>query len=127
MNVGNNWNDILGFDNGTTSALVGFRTNSGNSLNNLLGNHSAGVAFGGGDTKGFLEVSYGERRARIGGGNGNAPVWHEDIAWKSDINALWGQLNQLKSQVLTSYTTNNLQDGINHSNQNPNQIVFVTN
>lgn len=127
VNVGNNWNDILGFDNGTASALVGFRTNSGNSLNNLLGNYSAGVAFGGGDTKGFLEVSYGERRARIGGGNGNAPVWHEDIAWKSDINALWGQLNQLKSQVLTSYTTNNLQDGINHSNQNPNQIVFVTN
>lgn len=127
VNVGNNWNDILGFDNGTTSALVGFRADSSNSLNNLLGNYSAGVAFGGGDTKGFLEVSYGERRARIGGGNGNAPVWHEDIAWKSDINALWGQLNQLKSQVLTSYTTNNLQDGINHSNQNLNQIVFVTN
>lgn len=95
LSAGNTWNDILGFDNGDAPALVAFRGNTGGPMNNLLGNYSAGVAFGGGDTKGFLEVSYGDHNARIGGGNGNAPVWHEDIAWKSDVNDLRNQVQQL--------------------------------
>lgn len=94
--AGKTWNDILGFDNNGTSALLAFRGNTGDAMDNLLGNYSAGVAFGGGDTKGFLEVSYGDHNARIGGGNGSAPVWHEDIAWKRDVNDLQNQIQQLK-------------------------------
>ena len=104
--AGNTWNDILGFDNGGAPALVAFRGNSGGPMNNLLGNYSAGVAFGGGDTKGFLEVSYGDHNARIGGGNGSAPVWHEDIAWKSDIDRLQNKL----AQYTVDYNNNYVHD-----------------
>ena len=104
--AGNNWNDILGFDNGGTPALVAFRGNTGGPMNNLLGNFSAGVAFGGGDTKGFLEVSYADHNARIGGGNGGAPVWHEDIAWKSDITNLQNKL----AQYTVDYNNNYVHD-----------------
>lgn len=103
LSAGNTWNDILGFDNGGAPALVAFRGNSGGPMNNLLGNYSTGVAFGGGDTKGFLEVSYGDHNARIGGGNGSAPVWHEDIAWKSDINNLQNKLAQYTFDYNNNY------------------------
>lgn len=106
VSVGNTWNDILGFDNGDAPALVAFRGNTGGAMDNLLGNFSAGVAFGGGDTKGFLEVSYGDHNARIGGGNGGAPVWHEDIAWKSDITNLQNKL----AQYTVDYNNNYVHD-----------------
>ena len=119
LSAGNTWNDILGFDNGGAPALVAFRGNSGGPMNNLLGNYSAGVAFGGGDTKGFLEVSYGDHNARIGGGNGSAPVWHEDIAWKSDINNLQKIINQ-QNQTIQSLTSrlNNAENKINYIKAN---------
>ena len=147
LSTGNTWNDILGFDNGAP-ALVAFRGNSGGPMNNLLGNYSAGVAFGGGDTKGFLEVSYADHNARIGGGNGSAPVWHEDIAWKSDIDRLQNIINQ-QNQTIQSLTTrlNNAENEINYikanyvegrqfpasqeaqaeawENQNPQRIAFI--
>lgn len=106
LSAGDTWNDILGFDNGGAPALVAFRGNTGGAMNNLLGNYSAGVAFGGGDTKGFLEVSYGDHNARIGGGNGSAPVWHEDIAWKSDITNLQNKL----AQYTVDYNNNYVHD-----------------
>jgi hypothetical protein len=149
VSAGNTWNDILGFDNGDASALVAFRGNAGGPMDNLLGNFSAGVAFGGGDTKGFLEVSYADHNARIGGGNGGAPVWHEDIAWKSDIDRLQNIINQ-QNQTIQSLTSrlNNAENEINYikanyvegrrfpasqeaqaeawENENPQRIAFIT-
>lgn len=149
LSAGDTWNDILGFDNGGAPALVAFRGNTGGAMNNLLGNYSAGVAFGGGDTKGFLEVSYGDHNARIGGGNGSAPVWHEDIAWKSDIDHLQNIINQ-QNQTIQSLTSrlNNAENEINYikanyvegrtfpasqeaqanswENENPQRIAFIT-
>lgn len=58
-----------------------------------------------------------------------AAVWQRLLDTNDSTN-LQNQINNLNNRMnsaLTSYTTNNLQDGINHSNQNPNQIVFVTN
>ena len=149
LSAGNTWNDILGFDNGDAPALVAFRGNSSGPMNNLLGNYSAGVAFGGSDTKGFLEVSYADHNARIGGGNGDAPVWHEDIAWKSDIDRLQNIINQ-QNQTIQSLTSrlNNAENEINYikanyvegkrfaksqeaqaeawENENPQRIAFIT-
>ena len=93
ITAGNTWNDILGASSGDTPVLVSIRDEGGA---NTLGNYSAAVAFGGGDTKGVLNVAYSDHTARIIGGNGNAPVWHEDIAWKSDVSDLRNQVQQLR-------------------------------
>lgn len=93
ITAGNTWNDILGANNDNTPVLVSIRDEGGA---NTLGNFSAAVAFGGGDTKGVLNVAYSDHTARIIGGNGSAPVWHEDIAWKTDVNDLQNQIQQLK-------------------------------
>lgn len=80
----NTWNDIIGQNNGQM-ALTAIRDDS-NGSENTIGQHSAGVAFGGGDTKGVLSVAWNEPHARIIGGNGDSPTWKKDIAWKDDIN-----------------------------------------
>lgn len=79
----NTWNDIIGQDNGK-NALAAIRDET-NGSGNTIGNFSAGIVFGGGDTKGMLDVAYDRPQARIIGGNGNAPVWKKDIAWKDDL------------------------------------------
>lgn len=79
----NTWNDIIGQDNGFM-ALTSIRDDSDGS-ENTIGQHSAGIAFGGGDTKGVLSVAWDEPHARIIGGNGNTPTWKKDIAWKDDL------------------------------------------
>lgn len=115
ITAGANWNDILGTNNGT-GVLVSIRDEGGA---NTLGNFSAAVAFGGGDTKGILNVAYGDHTARIIGGNGNAPVWHEDIAWKSDISNLQNIINQ-QNQTIQSLTTRlaNAENEINYIKDN---------
>lgn len=79
----NTWYDIIGQDNGKM-ALTAIRDDS-NGSENTIGQHSAGVAFGGGDTKGVLSVAWDKPQARIIGGNGNSPTWKKDIAWKDDL------------------------------------------
>lgn len=146
ITAGNTWNDILGASNGNTPALVSIRDEGGA---NTLGNFSAAVAFGGWDTKGVLNVAYSDHTARIIGGNGNAPVWHEDIAWKSDISNLQNIINQQK-QTIQSLTSrlNNAENEITYikanyvegrtfpasqeaqanswENENPQRIAFIT-
>ncbi|MBW8009358.1 pyocin knob domain-containing protein [Lactobacillus helveticus] len=116
ITAGNTWNDILGASNGDTPVLVSIRDEGGA---NTLGNYSAAVAFGGGDTKGVLNVAYSDHTARIIGGNGNAPVWHEDIAWKSDISNLQNIINQ-QNQTIQSLTSrlNNAENEINYIKAN---------
>lgn len=42
----------------------------------LQGNYSAGIAFGGADTKGVMSVAYSSPSVRFAGGNGSKPVWY---------------------------------------------------
>lgn len=42
-------------------------------------NQGAGVAFGGGSTKGIISVKYNEPSVKFAGGNGDAPVWYFTI------------------------------------------------
>lgn len=79
----NTWNDIIGQDNGSM-ALAAFRDES-NGSGNTIGNYSSGIVFGGGDTKGAINVAYDRPQVRIMGGNGTKPVWSKDIAWKDDL------------------------------------------
>ena len=93
----NTWQDILGVAN-SNQILESIRDES--SSGNTLGNFGSAVAFGGGDTKGVLNVAYADHTARIIGGNSDRPQWHEDIAWKSDIINL---NNQLQAQSSMAY------------------------
>lgn len=144
--AGNTWVDILGVANSDTPVLISIRDQGSG---NLLGNYAAAIAFGGGDTKGVLNVAYSDHTARIIGGNGNAPVWHEDIAWKSDISNLQNIINQ-QNQTIQSLTTRlaNAENEINYikdnyvegrrfpasqeaqaeawENENPQRIAFIT-
>ena len=81
----NTWNDIIGQNNGL-AALASFRDDS-NGSGATIGNNSAGIVFGGGDTKGVLNVDWDPNHAcaRITGGKGSNPVWHKDTAWKDDL------------------------------------------
>ena len=79
----NTWNDIIGQDNGQ-AALAAFRDNSDGS-GKTMGGNSSGIVFGGGDTKGILNVNWLNPQARIIGGNGSSPKWQKDIAWKDDL------------------------------------------
>ena len=47
-------------------------------------NYGAGVAFGGGSTKGIISVKYNEPSVRFAGGNGDAPVWYFTITGAND-------------------------------------------
>ncbi|WP_052747898.1 pyocin knob domain-containing protein [Lactobacillus helveticus] len=119
----NNWSDLFdgysvsGIAATNGSRLVAFRddTNGGNTV----GSNGAGIAFGGGDTKGVLSVDYGDHTARIAGGNGDKPNWSEDIAWKSDITNLQNTINQ-QSQTIQSLTTRlaNAENEINYIKAN---------
>ena len=93
----NSWQDIFGVGN-PNSVLTSIRIDAGGS-GPLLNDFAAGVGFGGADTKGVLSVGYHNNQARITGGNGNGPVWSEDIAWKSDINSLLNTITTLQNQL----------------------------
>ena len=49
----------------------------------LQGNYSAGIAFGGGDTKGVVSVAYGSPAIKFAGGNGTKPVWNMSLTGTS--------------------------------------------
>ena len=46
--------------------------------------YSAGIAFGGADTKGIISVRYSQPSVRFAGGNGDAPVWYFTITGAND-------------------------------------------
>lgn len=50
----------------------------------FLPDYSAGIAFGGADTKGIISVRYSQPGVRFAGGNGDAPVWYFTITGSND-------------------------------------------
>lgn len=50
----------------------------------FLPDYSAGIAFGGYDTKGIISVRYNQPSVRFAGGNGDAPVWYFTITGAND-------------------------------------------
>lgn len=122
--AGNTWGDILGVANIDTPVLVSIRDQGSG---NLLGNYAAAIAFGGSDTKGVLNVAYSDHTARIIGGNGNAPVWHEDIAWKSDVNDLRNQVQQLRDNQFEVQTFTDATAAANWEAQKQGKRMAIVN
>ena len=50
----------------------------------FLSDYSAGIAFGGENTKGIISVKYSQPGIRFAGGNGDAPVWYFTITGSND-------------------------------------------
>lgn len=50
----------------------------------FLPDYSAGIAFGGEDTKGVISVRYSQPGVRFAGGDGDAPVWYFTITGAND-------------------------------------------
>lgn len=60
----------------------------------FISDYSAGIAFGGEDTKGIISVKYSQPGVRFAGGNGDAPVWYFTITGSNnksyDLNGIGG-------------------------------------
>lgn len=99
--VSDNWSDIFGVNTGTswTDRHNLLRVGQTQTTNYFYGKNSAALFFGGGDTKGGLEVHYQDHEARIVGGNNPKILWSERIAWKSDIQKLEQEILDLKKQI----------------------------
>lgn len=89
------WEDIFGVTN-PNNVLTSLRINPGGN-GQLVNDHAAGIGFGGNDTKAVISVDYGSHVARFTAGNGTAPDWSEDVAWKSDISSLTQALTKLQA------------------------------
>ena len=121
----NNWNDIFGVDN-PNNVLTSIRIDAGGS-GALLNDFAAGIGFGGADTKGVLSVAYNDHQARITGGNGTSPVWSEDIAWKSDVNDLRNQVQQLRESQFEVQTFTDANAAANWEAQKPGKRLAIVN
>ena len=85
----NNFNkDIFGDETDTKFHLVELRT-QGNAPSCLIGQHSSGIAWKGGDTYGSLMVRWGYPQIRVSGGNGNNtnPKWTVDLIHSNNISS----------------------------------------
>lgn len=121
----NNWKDIFGVDN-PNNVLTSLRINPGGS-GPLINDFAAGIGFGGDDTKAVLSVDYGSHRARITGGNGTGPGWSEDIAWKSDVNDLRNQVQQLRESQFEVQTFTDATAAANWEAQRPGHRLAIVN
>lgn len=93
------WKDIFGVTN-PNNVLTSLRINPGGG-GQLVNDFAAGIGFGGNDTKAVITVDYGLHVARFTAGNGTAPVWSEDVAWKSDINSTNQTVSALQQTIKT--------------------------
>lgn len=64
----------------------------------MLGSWSAGLVFGGFNTKGIFEVDPYHHAFRVHGTDSNIK-WQEDVAFKSDIDALKARISALEKQI----------------------------
>lgn len=119
----NTWNDIFGVGN-PNNVLTSLRIDAGGS-GPLLNDFASGVGFGGADTKGVLSVGYHNNQARITGGNGTGPVWSEDIAWKSDVNDLRNQVQQLRESQFEVQTFTDATAAANWEAQRPGHRLAI--
>ena len=108
---------------GSKNVLRSVRTEgAGTDFN--TGNYDAGILFGGNDTKALISVAYTGNRAIVTGGN-NQSVWHEDIAWKSDVNDLRNQIQQLRESQFEVQTFTDATAAENWEAQRPGHRLAI--
>lgn len=108
----------------------------GNAPSWVVNNYAAGVAFGGGDTKGVLSVAYDSAYAgfKIAGGNGTKPVWWMQFHGTSGTNynmdnfSVNGHTHKFSSltEKPTTLSGYGITDGLRSVTQPSGSNVFVT-
>ena len=93
------WEGIFGVTN-PNNVLTSLRINPGGD-GQLVNDFAAGIGFGGNDTKAVITVDCGLHVARFTAGNGTAPSWSEDVAFKSDINSTNQTVSALQQTIRT--------------------------
>lgn len=75
----------------------------------LQNNYSAGIAFGGADTKGVMSVAYNAPSVRFAGGNGSKPVWYFTVTGNSgktyNLETLTSNITSLQNELGTNKKT----------------------
>ena len=125
MSDNSTWQGITGISNTDNAVLTSIRDDTYGG--NTVGGNGAGIAFGGGDTKAVLSVGWQTAHAIITGGNGNAPVWHEEVAWKSDVNDLRNQVQQLRESQFEVQTFTDATAAANWEAQRPGKRLAIVN
>ena len=73
----------------------------------ILGSYSAGIAFGGSDTKGVMSMAYNSPSVRFAGGNGTKPVWYFTLTGTSDKSYNMDSLDANTANTLATARTIN--------------------
>ena len=88
-----------------TNNKPGFELKIGDHKSMNLGNMDAGgfspnIGFGYDNVRGTLSISFSSPDSVISGGDINSgKTWSEHVAWKSDIEKLQNEVDQLKKQI----------------------------
>lgn len=67
-----------------------------------IGDYSAGIAFGGADTKGVITVSYSKPIIKFAGGNGTTPVWNLAVTGTTGTSYNLDNLTKVKQSATTT-------------------------
>jgi hypothetical protein len=102
----NGWSMINGSYNGF---LLKSLRSSASAPAWLQNNYSAGIAFGGSDTKGVMSVAYNAPSVRFAGGNGSKPVWYFTVTGNSgktyNLETLTSNITSLQNELGTNKKT----------------------
>lgn len=95
-----------------------------NAPNWMLNDYAAGIAFGGGDTKGIISVAYSTPKIKFSGGNGSKPVWNITLKGTSgttyDLSTLASSththaITDLKNSAGNTFTSAKVMTSRSHS------------
>ena len=102
----NGWSMINSSYNGFI--LKSLRMNA-NAPGWLCNNYSAGIAFGGADTKGVISCHYDNPNIKFAGGNGSKPVWNLGIVGTSGTTYDLNRINTAYTHSTAAHAPSNAQ------------------
>lgn len=91
-----------------------------------IGNFSAGIAFGGADTKGVITVAYDSPTIKLAGGNGSAPVWNIALTGTTGTSYNLDNLTNVKQSATSTSNYRPLVMGSTNSSDTSTLATTVT-
>lgn len=100
MTAFNKWSDVIP-DRNKANVLTSLRDDTDIGNKYTAGGNGAGLLFGGLDTHAMITARWNQPVVIISAGNydGGNPTWSEQLAFKSDIDALKARISALEKQI----------------------------